>query len=59
MLCNVKTAIQNKRDAISALRDDYSVDGSQELDPNFIAKMCKNWLSLSFVKQSYVLDQIV
>lgn len=56
MLCNVKTAIQNKRDAISALRDDYSVDGSQELDPNFIAK---NWLSLSLVKQSYVLDQIV
>lgn len=35
----MKTAIQNKRDAISALRDDYSVDGSQELDLNFIAKI--------------------
>lgn len=55
MLCNVKTAIQNKRDAISALRDDYSVDGSQELDPNFIAKIGFHYL---FVKQSCVLDQI-
>lgn len=55
MLCNVKSSHSELKMPFSALRDDYSVDGSDEIDLIFTG----NWQNHFFVKQSYVLDQIV